>query len=188
MRKIIFIITTVIIFVTLNVLIYKKEMTLKEGKTVFLDLAPTDPRSLIQGDYMILRYRLSQEIAMLKPKNSGYVVLNELEKDLDSSNVEPRQGPAAYLQLASGRIKGLVPVRLYDGEVLTKNEYLLKYHYRNNRVQISAGKTDAYFFQEGHAKYYERARYGFIKLAKSGEAVLYKLYDNKFKVIEPLEK
>ncbi|MFX7329222.1 GDYXXLXY domain-containing protein, partial [Acinetobacter baumannii] len=34
----------------------QKEMLLKEGQLVLLPLAPVDPRSLMQGDYMALRY------------------------------------------------------------------------------------------------------------------------------------
>ena len=32
--------------------VYQKEQTLKEGQLVLLQLAPVDPRSLMQGDYM----------------------------------------------------------------------------------------------------------------------------------------
>ncbi len=46
----------------LNFLIYKKENILKSGKTVLLKLAPRDPRSLIQGDFMSLRYDLPTKI------------------------------------------------------------------------------------------------------------------------------
>ncbi|BBM82106.1 GDYXXLXY domain-containing protein [Candidatus Uabimicrobium amorphum] len=186
MRNIIFIITTVIVFSALNILIYKKEATLKDGKTVFLDLAPVDPRSLIQGDYMILRYRLSQEIeTQLKVKASGYVVLAESGPVIETNNVSTQDRKSAYLKMEDGQVKSLVPVRVYDGKALNANEHLLKYHYRNNDVQISAGKTDAYFFQEGHAKHYDNARYGSIKLSNSGEAVLDKLYDTKFNDLNP---
>ena len=32
--------------------VYKKEQTLKDGQLILLQLAPVDPRSLMQGDYM----------------------------------------------------------------------------------------------------------------------------------------
>ena len=37
--------------------VYQKEQTLKEGQLVLLQLAPVDPRSLMQGDYMRLNYK-----------------------------------------------------------------------------------------------------------------------------------
>ena len=44
--------------------VYQKEQTLKEGQLVLLQLAPVDPRSLMQGDYM-----------RLKPVNENEIVL-----------------------------------------------------------------------------------------------------------------
>ena len=41
----------------LNWSIYQKEQTLRDGQLVLFELAPVDPRSLMQGDYMSLRYR-----------------------------------------------------------------------------------------------------------------------------------
>lgn len=39
--------------------IYGKEMLIRNGDPVLLKLAPVDPRSLIQGDYMDLRYDIA---------------------------------------------------------------------------------------------------------------------------------
>ena len=41
----------------LNWSIYQKEQTLRDGQLVLFELAPVDPRSLMHGDYMSLRYR-----------------------------------------------------------------------------------------------------------------------------------
>ena len=45
-----------------NFSIYGKERIKQKGEIIYLDLMPTDPRSLMQGDYMTLRFRLAQEI------------------------------------------------------------------------------------------------------------------------------
>ena len=42
----------VLLLVYFNWSVYQKEQTLKEGQLVLLQLAPVDPRSLMQGDYM----------------------------------------------------------------------------------------------------------------------------------------
>ena len=57
----------------LNWSIYQKEQTLRDGQLVLFELAPVDPRSLMQGDYMSLRYRVATH---------GYAVLN-----IDSNRV-----------------------------------------------------------------------------------------------------
>ena len=47
----------VLLLVYFNWSVYQKEQTLKEGQLVLLQLAPVDPRSLMQGDYMRLNYK-----------------------------------------------------------------------------------------------------------------------------------
>ena len=45
-----------------------KESVKRDGVVVYLDLMPRDPRSIMQGDYMTLRFRLAQDIhATVKP-------------------------------------------------------------------------------------------------------------------------
>jgi uncharacterized membrane-anchored protein len=45
-----------------------KEKALTEGKIVYLELAPVDPRSLMQGDYMALHFHLADEVYDTLPK------------------------------------------------------------------------------------------------------------------------
>jgi uncharacterized membrane-anchored protein len=49
-----------IVLVALNFAIWDKEQALRHGETVYLELAPVDPRSLMQGDYMVLNYAISR--------------------------------------------------------------------------------------------------------------------------------
>ncbi len=42
-----------------NYAIYGKERIIRSGEVLYLELAPVDPRSLMQGDYMALRFRLA---------------------------------------------------------------------------------------------------------------------------------
>ncbi|MGL4667195.1 MAG: GDYXXLXY domain-containing protein, partial [Saezia sp.] len=46
-----------------NASIWKQEQVRAEGLQVFIPLAPVDPRSLMQGDYMALRFAVPSEIA-----------------------------------------------------------------------------------------------------------------------------
>ena len=46
----------------LNLGILSKESLKANGETILLELAPRDPRSLLQGDYMALNYRLHNEL------------------------------------------------------------------------------------------------------------------------------
>ncbi len=44
-----------LVLVAFNYSVYTKEKTLEAGTLVLLELAPVDPRSLMQGDYMVLK-------------------------------------------------------------------------------------------------------------------------------------
>lgn len=58
--------------------VFQKEQTLKDGQLVLLPLAPVDPRSLMQGDYMNLNYEISSSSSALINKQTaahGYAIL-----------------------------------------------------------------------------------------------------------------
>jgi uncharacterized membrane-anchored protein len=131
--------------------IAQKERLLARGQVVLLELAPVDPRSLIQGDYMRLDYAVAR--AADDPtvwSRHGHVVVR-----LDSAGV------ARF-------------VRVDDGTPLGASERRLEYRKRNGRVRIA---TDAYFFQEGTAGTYAEARYGELRVDDSGGSVLVGLRD-----------
>ena len=66
----------VLLLVYFNWSVYQKEQTLKEGQLVLLQLAPVDPRSLIQGDYMRLSYKeANSELTDGQEAKRGYAVL-----------------------------------------------------------------------------------------------------------------
>jgi uncharacterized membrane-anchored protein len=149
-----------VILVLANYLIISKENVLANGKLMLLELAPRDPRSILQGDYMVLRYRMAREIGS-NSKNlthEGQVVVS-----LDKNNVAQFR-------------------RVHDGTTaLADNEHLLFYRKRNGVVKIA---TDAFFFQEQHGKYYSSARYGEIRISSDGDAVLTGLRDGDFRELK----
>jgi len=151
-----------VILLLVNYLILSKEYVLANGEVMLLELAPRDPRSIIQGDYMVLRYSIAREIAQHSKSltEEGKVVVR-----LDDQRV-------AHYQ------------RFYDGKVpLKDNEYLLFYRKRNGVVKIA---TDAFFFQEQQGKYYRAARYGEVHVSDSGDVVLSGLRDKDFNKLSPL--
>jgi uncharacterized membrane-anchored protein len=156
----------IIIFLNLALLliyfnhsILKKEELLKDGQLVLLELAPVDPRSLIQGDYMTLRYKISEDIQSENIPKRGYCVVR-----LDSSGV------ANKIRFQ----KDLTP--------LNEGEYLVEYSSPDNwNVNIGA---ESFFFQEGQAEKYEKAKFGGVKIDKNGNSLLTGLYDEQHQKIE----
>jgi uncharacterized membrane-anchored protein len=140
-----------------NFSIAAKERLLANGRIVYLELAPVDPRSLMQGDYMQLNYRIADEIARLLPESAqgdGRVVVT----------LDPRSVAAfARLEQAAG-----------EAGPLAENEARLRYRVRAGRLKFA---SDAYFFQEGTAAAYESARYGGYRVAGDGDLLLTSLHD-----------
>lgn len=48
-----------LVLVAVNVSIFGKERIKSGGERIYLELAPVDPRSLMQGDYMALRFTIA---------------------------------------------------------------------------------------------------------------------------------
>lgn len=150
MKTATFWIATLAIFGIVNAMIASKERAIRTGTTMYLELAPVDPRSLMQGDYMALRYAMGRAAAQANPgaPHHGQLVVR-LNQD----------------QVAEF-------VRYHRGESLAENEHLLRYRLRSGEPQVGPG---AFFFQEGHAQHYAQARYGEVRVARTGESVLVSL-------------
>jgi len=159
MRSAIAFVACVIMLALINYSIVAKERHLESGKVVYLELAPIDPRSLMQGDYMALRFKIA----------------NDARPVMDRSGVD-RGGSTGTLTAADGRIVARVDAasvaifrRLDDGTPLAPDEILLRYRVRNGEIKFA---TNAYFFQEGTASQYEDARYGEFRVSPDGEPLL----------------
>lgn len=163
MRKGILLAGLLLTLIVVNVLIYGKERIVSEGESMLLELRPRDPRSLMQGDYMVLRYRIQDDIQQQLPDDAssdGHVVVL-----LDEHQVARFQ-------------------RLYDAsEMLAEEERLIRYRKRGGRIRLA---SEAFFFQEGHGPFYRGAQYGELRVDKKGGAVLVGLRDAGFDELKPI--
>lgn len=75
----------VLILLVVNGLILSKEQQLTRARRVVLELAPVDPRSLIQGDYMRLSYVISRTLAT----QGGGTAFLELDSDDIARSAHP---------------------------------------------------------------------------------------------------
>ena len=155
MKNIILIISTFFIICIFNTSILKNDKILKEGEIVFFKLAPIDPRSLMQGDYMKLNYDISHSRKVSMPDN-GYLVLG----------------------IGPNRVATFK--RLYNGEALERDEKIVHYIDLNGFPTI---KPDTFMFEEGQRNLYARAKYGVFKFDKNGNYLLSDLADENFKPV-----
>lgn len=160
MRKLIAVLAGLIILLAVNVTIYQREKLLSEGRVILLELTPVDPRSLMQGDYMALRFKVATDAFpgwnVERPSADGQLVVTLDER-----------GVASFKRVA-------------DSTPLANNEALLKYRIRNNQVKFA---TNAFFFEEGSSQKYQSAHYGEFRVSPDGEMLLTNMRDTNLAVL-----
>jgi len=143
------IVSAVAVIAAVNVGIWQKETLIAQGRPVFIELGPVDPRSLMQGDYMRIAFRLPPDM------------LRTLA--LRKASTRPR---------VVGRIdaRGVVELkRLDQGEPLASGEIAIELTRRGNGWTVV---TDAWYFKEGEAERWARARFGEFRVDADGRALL----------------
>lgn len=135
----------VLVMVIINHGIWQKEQLLQQGATVFVELAPVDPRSLMQGDYMTLSFALPPTTGSDAPE-------------------------AAFVVAQRGENAVAVLDRFYDGEgELGPNELLIEVKRQGTDYVLV---TDAWFFKEGEGERWSGAKFGEFRVNRDGKAVL----------------
>ncbi|MEV4781712.1 GDYXXLXY domain-containing protein [Burkholderia sp. LMU1-1-1.1] len=132
-----------------NGAIWQKEALISTGKPVFIALAPVDPRSLMQGDYMTLNFQMPA----LDREETGALRRAMVIAKVDDRGVAVMQGLAVARSLAP-------------------DEILIEL------VQTGSGlrpATNAWYFKEGEAPRWSQAKYGEFRIDDKGRALLVNL-------------
>lgn len=135
----------------------EKEAIITGGRRVFVALAPVDPRSLMQGDYMALRFALPDVSKAPSPQSGAtlYAV-----GTIDGRGVVTLTGASPTLPSpADDRIAFVLGVK-------------------NGRWLLG---TDAWFFKEGTAQSWGAARFGEFRVTRDGQAILVGMADEQLK-------
>lgn len=154
-RLIVLLTMTVVILVFVNVQIIQKEHVIENGETLLLRLAPQDPRSFLQGDYMALRYAMAGDVASAARE----------------ADVTDGQVVVALAENGEARF-----VDLFNGQTLADDQRLLRFRKRGDTVRLA---SDAYFFEEGQGDTFANARFGELRVGPTGDAVLIGLRDQE---------
>ena len=176
MRKLLVLATLALLLLGFNWSAFQKEQLVEKGDIVLLELAPVDPRALLMGDFMTLDYRMNREVTRALLAAQGEAGnMNRYER----RSKMPEDG-VAIVRLDRNNVAALL--RLDDGSPLAQDEHRLFFRVRNGDAHLAAS---SYFFQEGYAKDYERARYGELRVEKNGKNLLVHMRDKDLKRIEP---
>jgi uncharacterized membrane-anchored protein len=163
----------IVVLLLVNGSIASKERHLANGRIIYLSLAPRDPRSLMQGDYMALRFTMAGEVYENLPKTSE----GRWHRDVDAAD-----GFAVITvdDRGVGTFKSI-----YTNQPLAGNELLMRYRIRRGEVKFA---TNAFFFQEGQGNVYDAARFGQFRVDGKGELLLTALADTNLTLLKPEKK
>jgi uncharacterized membrane-anchored protein len=143
---------TALLLVGVNWRIAKFEQWLNHGQVVRFALAPVDPRSLMQGDYMALEYAIAREVR---------------------SALSPQQMQGQLL-LALDEQKVARFVDFYTDQVLGHDQLRVQFRVRGSQIKLA---SNSFFFEEGQAEHFSVAKYGEFRVNASGELLLATLLD-----------
>lgn len=142
---------------------YQLEASFTNAETIYLPLGPRDPRSLIQGDYMRLRF----DPEIYPPRLEW--------QDLPTNGT-------VYLQLDENRVARFS--RLPSPATERRPDEIRVQYYRTRRSGIVYTPT-SFFFQEGEAEQFSAARFAIVKVTAAGRTLLTGLADSDREPIEP---
>jgi uncharacterized membrane-anchored protein len=151
----------VLSLLVVNLVIAQKERLLAHGRVVYLELAPVDPRSLMQGDYMALRFKVANDA---EPSLSRVDRNRQIFRTAGNLATADGHMIVAVDERSVGRF-----VRLDDGGPLGAGEVRLRFRVREGLLRFA---TNGFFFQEGTAPLYESARYGEFRVSDNGDLML----------------
>ena len=176
--------------VVINYGIAGREKILRDGRVLLLELAPVDPRSLMQGDYMTLSFDAATDIrerdnaackthreARARGASSGTAAaLTCMPEGAGLDMPMPRVYENGYAVFAVdnagiGRFSRVqdAPTPVSAGEIAVL--------YRQRDAWDVRIASNAWFFPEGQAERYAPARYGELHVGKDGTALLTGLRD-----------
>lgn len=153
-------VTAALVLLVANVGIWQKEQLIQHGQVVFVPLAPLDPRSLMQGDFMRLDF-------------VGWGASADINRDSDN----PAQ-PYVVFTLDAEHIAQTPRFERGTQQPLAAGEMRLPLtHKAGSWVLV----TDAFYFKEGEAQRWEAARFGEFRVDASGRALLVGLRGERLK-------
>jgi uncharacterized membrane-anchored protein len=167
--------TAIAVVAVANVGIWQKESVIASGQAVFIELAPVDPRSLMQGDFMRLRFVLPAEVEgqldglllATRPKviasrnPRGIATIERMETEADRQTIDVRKDNPGLTEVEYAAMG--------EGKPLQDHELRIELTPKDGHWIVV---TDAWYFKEGEAERWAKAKYGEFRVDEAGRALL----------------
>lgn len=158
MKKLLVVLNLILLIVVFGYSVIKEENNLKKN-TFYIKTSPVDPRSLIQGDYMVLNYNIT-----------------------DSARIEAVNIRKGYIRIKINDLKIAEFIRV-DKEYVPPSNNEISIQFQKNSSNIDIG-VNSYLFQEGTGNKFQKAQYAEVIELKNGKLRLKSLLDKDFKIIK----
>lgn len=142
-----------VLIIAAIILTYKSEQIISNGQDIYLKLAPRDPRSIMQGDYMSLNMDINNQIR-------EYIV-NETYGSHDHWTDDQIEVlcKSQYVVITTDSCN---VVRLQDAiHPKYENEMIIKLKHEGTYPIVP---IKSFFFEEGSEKKYSAAKYAHVKV------------------------
>ncbi|MGD8189297.1 GDYXXLXY domain-containing protein [Brevibacillus ginsengisoli] len=140
--------------------VVKSEIILSQGTEIKLNLAPLDPRSLLQGDYVRLNYDISDAHTLPLPEHNQWGFEQKVRVVLQ------RDDKGIYI------LKGLTDV---NGPSSKINEVILNGKRQGDRLEYG---IETFFVPEGKGfDVQSHAKFALVRVGSNGDAILETLLD-----------
>ncbi|WP_118813722.1 GDYXXLXY domain-containing protein [Haemophilus haemolyticus] len=172
-----------------NYKVQQFEDVLATGKPIVLKIAPVDPRSLVQGDYMVLNYAILSEFqqSQVLPESNEPLESNEPIETVESNEI------TGIDESSPSEKKAYILVHLDKNHVATfceeQSEIPTDFKHCTPNLYLPIRYKDGwlpklpsqdYFFAEGKGEYYAQAEYAEYRF-KDGILLLASLLDKDLK-------
>lgn len=176
------VLTGLLAIVYVNVYAWHSQQIKTRGEVLFLRLAPVDPLSLVQGQYMRLRFEIektynsTQADQQLIQNSNGHVlaVIRLDSKRIGSmtGRLTPRHRPQQHS---------------VDTLLIQVQAQLISSRDDSDRQQLHAIQIDqnSFLFQENTEDRYTTAKYGMFRVHANGRYVLIDLADENLRALTP---
>jgi uncharacterized membrane-anchored protein len=142
--------SAVLMLVSVNWQIWQQEDLLARGRSVYFEIGPVDPRSLMQGDYMAISF------PALAPVVRGC-----------------RDQPVCDVVIKLDERGVVISARQQDQLRPAADELAVRLTVRNG--QLAPGSSE-WFFAEGEAQRWAKARYAQFRILPDGRSALSQLH------------
>jgi uncharacterized membrane-anchored protein len=164
-----------IVYVNLNA--WQSQQIKLHGEILFLELAPVDPLSLVQGQYMRLRFGIEKRYDSTQ---EGYqIIQNNRGNGLAIINLDSRR---------IGTLTGLLAPNLWQQQPHGSDTLLLQVHVQDTEPDgsyVIRIQQNSFLFQENTEDRYAQAKYGMFRVQEDGRYVLVDLADEQLRPLSP---